>query len=264
MRIISWNVNSVRERLRALRAVVRKYAPDVVCLQETKVADELFPRRAFEDLGLTALAIAGQKGYHGVAIASRLPIRRSWTKAVMGLDEKRHIAVALESGTEIHNLYVPAGGQQPNPDKNPAFARKLAYLRALGDWMRRWPDKAQRSRVLVGDFNVAPLEHDVWDHHHMRRWVTHTEEEIALLDRVQATLPWTDVGRAVIPAEHELFTWWSYRAPAWRRENKGRRLDHAWVSGPLASRIEGFSVAREVRGWKRPSDHAPLVVDLAE
>jgi exodeoxyribonuclease-3 len=261
VRILSWNVNSVRERLRAVGRVVRKYEPDVICLQETKVSDELFPRRAFEKMGFAGIEIAGQKGYHGVAIASRLPIERCFSERIADNPDKRHLAVEV-GGVEIHDVYVPAGGPEPDPDKNPAFARKLDYLRGLATWVEAWPARRTKPRVLVGDLNVAPLEHDVWDHRKMRRTITHTEIEIELFERARRALPWIDVGRQFVPPDQKLYTWWSYRAPNWRRVNKGRRLDHVWVSPALASRLRGFVVAKEVRGWKRPSDHAPVILDI--
>ncbi len=268
MRLVSWNVNSVRERLGLLRRVVRKYAPDVVCLNwgvqvpAIRVADDLFPRDAFARMGFPHLAIAGQKGYHGVAIASRLPFERSWTRRIAANPDKRHCAVQI-AGIEIHDVYVPAGGPIPDPARNPGFARKLAFLRALGRSSARWPDRATKPRILVGDLNVAPLEHDVWDHRAMRRTITHTDLERELLLSVQGALPWIDVARRFVPEPEKLFTWWSHRAREdWRRVNKGRRLDHAWASPALAERLRGFRVATEVRGWKRPSDHAPLIVDV--
>jgi exodeoxyribonuclease III len=263
VRIISYNVNSVRERLRAVRRVVRKYDPDVLCLQETKVVDALFPIQALQEVGLSSVIISGQKGYHGVAIATKAPPLRSWSHSLCGLPDKRHLAVELADGTEVHNLYVPAGGDKPNPDDNPVFARKLAFLRAMQRWFRSWSDRQTKPRVLVGDFNVAPLESDVWDHHKMRRTMTHTAIEVELLNEAQQALPWTDVRQSMLPLDARSFTWWSYRNPKWQTANKGRRLDHAWVSEALRDRIVGYHVATEVRGWKKPSDHAPVIVDLA-
>ncbi len=260
MRLLSWNVNSVRVRLEALRRVVRKYQPDVVCLQETKVVDALFPREAFTRMGFVDLAVAGQKGYHGVAIASRASITSRHRQALASSEDQRHLSV-VTAGLEIHNVYVPAGGPLPDPRLNPAFAHKLDYLRALAAWTRSWPEPEEHPRVLVGDLNVAPLEHDVWDHRRLRRTITHTEAEVSLLEAAQDALPWVDVGRRFVPPQEKLYTWWSHRGD-WRSRMQGRRLDHAWVSSALAPRLRGFQVAVEVRGWRRPSDHAPVIVDL--
>jgi exodeoxyribonuclease-3 len=265
LRILSWNINSLRLRLRSLARLTEKYRPDVVCLQEIKVEDALFPLEAVSRMGFGAVAFKGQKGYHGVAILSRLPFDTTETRRLARSLDARHLAVTLAApwSLELHDLYVPAGGPDPNPERNPKFAHKLAYLRALARWMRRWPAREAARRVLVGDLNVAPLPTDVWSHEKLRRVVTHTEIEVAHLGKVQRAAGWIDVARQVVPPDERLFTWWSYRAPDWARQNKGRRLDHAWVSPALGSAIVDFRVAREARGWRQCSDHAPLVIDLA-
>lgn len=260
MRIASWNINSLRHRVSLLRRFVRKYEPEVICLQETKVPDDLFPVQIFDKLGYRVV-FRGQKGYHGVAIATRGPIERSWSHAIHRTRDTRHIAVQLPCGLEIHNVYFPAGGDDPRPERNPKFAAKLAFIRSATRWMKRWPRDVPR--VLVGDLNVAPLQTDVWSHAKLRRSITHTEIEIALIERMQRSQEWIDVARAFVPPDEKLFTWWSYRAPNFRTVNKGRRLDHIWVSPHLGSALRGFAVTDEVRGWKNPSDHAPLYCDLS-
>jgi exodeoxyribonuclease III len=260
MRVASWNINSLRHRAAGLRRFVRKYEPDVICLQEIKVPDLLFPHHVFDSLGYRHVVFRGQKGYHGVAIASRRPIAESSSRAIGQSRDARHILARIE-GIEIHNVYVPAGGPDPDPVRNPKFAAKLAFLRAMATWMSRWPDR-EAPRLLVGDFNVAPLATDVWSHERMRRTVTHTEIEVAHLARVQRASRWVDVARSFVDPGERLFTWWSYRAPNWRTVDKGRRLDHIWASPSLAGNVSTFQVATEVRGWKNPSDHAPLLCDL--
>lgn len=259
MRIASWNINSVRHRLSLLRRFARKYEPDAICLQETKVRDALFPTEVFDKLGYHVV-YRGQKGYHGVAIATREPAARSWSHAIARTRDTRHIAVELEGGLELHNVYFPAGGDDPRPERNPKFARKLAFIRSATRWMKRWPEGPPR--VLVGDLNVAPLETDVWSHQKLRRSITHTEIEIDLIERMRRSRDWVDVARVFVPPEEKLFTWWSYRAPNFRTANKGRRLDHIWASPSLRDGLSHFHVADEVRGWKNPSDHAPLLVDV--
>ncbi len=261
MKIVSFNVNSVRHRIALVRRFVRKYQPDVLCLQETKVPDALFPTAEFRRLGFDHLVHRGQKGYHGVAIASRLPILASGSFAIDATSDQRHVFAELPSGLELHNLYVPAGGDDPNPERSPKFARKLAFMRAAATWIERWPN--DKPRLLVGDLNVAPLETDVWSHQKLRRTVTHTELEIAHLEAMRRAHRFIDVARVFVPPEEKLFTWWSYRAPNFRTHNRGRRLDHVWASSDLAGALVDFRVADEVRGWKSPSDHAPLVVELA-
>jgi exodeoxyribonuclease-3 len=258
--IASWNVNSVRMRLGALHRFIRKYRPDVLCLQEIKVRDELFPLATLRRMGFTAIAVHGQKGYHGVAIASRRRFADRSSYVIGRTREARHLAVRFDDGLTIHNVYVPAGGPDPDPEANPRFAAKLRFLRSAARWMRAWP--AGERAVLAGDFNVAPLEHDVWSHQKLRRVITHTPIEIDHLTRVQRAHAWVDVAREVVPPERKLYTWWSYRAPDWQRLDKGRRLDHIWVSPTLRPAISDFHVAKEVRGWSQPSDHAPILAYL--
>ncbi len=260
MRLASWNINSLRHRLRSVGTFCRKERPDVLCLQETKVEDALFPRQALARLGFEHIVFSGQKAYHGVAIASRIPIASHFCRDIGRTGEPRHICAALDNGIEVHNIYVPAGGDDPNPDRNPKFARKLAFIRAATRWMRSWHEQP---RLVVGDFNVAPLETDVWSHKMLKRNITHTPIEIEHLDKWQRSGAFVDVAREFVPPEEKLFTWWSYRAPNFRTANKGRRLDHIWAAPCLQSSLKSFRVADEVRGWKTPSDHAPLVCELA-
>lgn len=260
MRVASWNINSLRHRAIVLGRFLRKYEPDVVCLQEIKVPDALFPRDVFTRLGYPHVVHRGQKGYHGVAIASRRPIEESWSHAIGRTLDARHVAARID-GIEIHSVYVPAGGPDPDPERNPKFAAKLAFMRAMARWMARFPDR-EAPRLLAGDLNVAPLPTDVWSHERMRRTVTHTPIEIAHLDDVQRSLGWVDVARTFVDPSERLFTWWSYRAPDWKKVDKGRRLDHLWASPSLSPRVASFRIATEVRGWKNPSDHAPLLCEL--
>ena len=257
MRIVSWNVNSVRFRIRAVRHVLRNQAPDILCLQETKVTDELFPRERLRDLGYVYQAVSGQKGYHGVAIVSRVPL-----ESVRVRVPYRHILATLPGGVILHNIYAPAGGDVPDPDKNPKFAEKLQFFRGLSRWFRGRGVEERRA-VLVGDLNVAPLPCDVWCHKKLIRVVTHTPVEVAALEKLASSLDWIDALRRFVPAPEPLFTWWSYRAPNWKRANKGRRLDHVWVTSGLEYGVASAEVLRTVRGWKLPSDHAPVKIELS-
>ncbi|HEY7699938.1 MAG TPA: exodeoxyribonuclease III [Vicinamibacteria bacterium] len=263
MKILSWNVNSVRLRMRALARILEAHRPDVVCLQETKVQDGEFPFDRFRKLGFPHQALAGQKSYNGVAVLSRVPMTdvlvRDWCRR----RDCRHVQVTLEGVIELHNVYAPAGGELPDPHRNPKFAHKLRFYRELSRWFASRRGEENRL-VLVGDLNVAPLPEDVWSHEKLKRVVTHTEVEVKAVGRLAASLDWVDALRHFLPAPRKLFTWWSYRAPDFRTVNRGRRLDHAWVSPALRDSLAGARVLENVRGWKLPSDHAPVLLTLDE
>ncbi len=260
MRLVTWNVNSVRLRIEALQRLDQALRPDVLCLQETKVVDPLFPRDALLELGYAHLAVSGMKGYNGVAIASRLPLEDVRTQSWCDREDCRHL-IATVDGIEVHCLYVPAGGDIPDAELNPRFAHKLAFFDQVAAWFRQ-ADHGDRPKVLLGDLNVAPLETDVWSHKQMQKVVSHTPVEIARMAELQASLDWVDAVRAFVPPSERLYTWWSYRAADWSLSDRGRRLDHVWVTPELAPRLTGALVIRETRGWLPPSDHVPVVVDL--
>ena len=258
--IATWNINSVRLRIDLVRRVLADHGPDVLCLQETKVIDDAFPRAAFEEAGYPHQVLFGQKNHHGVAIVARQPMqpfdRVDW--CLKG--DARHVRVRLESGLILDNFYVPAGGDEPDAAINPRFEHKLAFLDEMADWSARHADEV--GRILVGDLNVAPLEHDVWSHKQLLKVVSHTPEEVERLDRVMAAGNWHDAMRGLVPPDRKLYTWWSYRNRDWAASDRGRRLDHVWVSRDLAPRVSAMTVLREARDWDKPSDHVPVLVTL--
>lgn len=267
--VTTWNINSVRLRLHLLTRFVKAAQPDVLCLQETKCPDAMFPLRRFKRLGYEHVALNGQKGYHGVAVLSRVPFDSVSVRRFCGKSDARHIAVVLgeraglRDPVTLHNFYVPAGGEEPDPGINPKFAHKLAFL----DEMRECPElrpKGSDRIILAGDLNVAPLEHDVWSHKQLLKVVSHTPIECEKLTGVYAAGGWIDAVRHFIPVPTKLYTWWSYRAPDWAKADRGRRLDHIWVAPALGDRLAGLDVAKHVRGWARPSDHVPVtaVIEL--
>ena len=236
--IATWNINSVRLRLELVTRFLEEQKPDVLCLQETKCPDGQFPTSEFKALGYKHIAINGQKGYHGVAILSRHAFAGEIRRDFCAKGDSRHVAVTLggkAAGLEIHNFYVPAGGDEPDPEVNDKFAHKLAFVDEMADWFRAEP-RAQGRAILVGDLNIAPLEHDVWSHKALLNVVSHTAVEIEKLNAAQAAGQWRDALRKFTPETEKLYTWWSYRSPDWSTADKGRRLDHVWVSPPL---IEG-------------------------
>jgi exodeoxyribonuclease-3 len=266
--VATWNVNSVRLRLDHIERLSRAEAPDILCLQETKVVNSLFPQQAFADLGYHHQAIAGMKSYNGVAILSRVPLHDVQSRVWCERADCRHlsakVALAGSEPVEIHNFYFPAGGDKPDAEINPKFAHKLAFLREVEQWFLA-TYSPRDPLVLVGDLNVAPLETDVYDHKKLSRVITHTPVEILHLGRIQASLSWIDVARRFVPPEEFLFTWWSYRQQGanLREANRGRRLDHMWITPALEGALKDFSVVTDARGWDPASDHVPVVMTLS-
>jgi exodeoxyribonuclease-3 len=263
--VATWNINSVRLRIDLVLRYLAQHRPDVLCLQETKCRDEYFPFAAFRDAGYPHIAISGQKGYHGVAVVSRVPFVNSTRRDFCLKGDARHLHVVFggdANGLELHNFYVPAGGDEPDPEINVKFAHKLAFVDEMADWAKEIKPAAGRS-ILVGDLNIAPLEHDVWSHKALLSVVSHTPIEVEKLQRAQAAGPWVDALRKFVPDDQKLYTWWSYRSPDWSNVDKGRRLDHIWVSPALNEAVKSMRVLRDARGWERPSDHAPVMAQLA-
>jgi exodeoxyribonuclease-3 len=262
LRIATWNINSLRLRLKLLERLVADLWPDVLCLQETKVPDDLFPHDGLPALGFAHVARRGMKGYNGVAILSRLPIREvidspDWCER----GDCRHLHVTLEAASgpvELHDFYVPAGGDIPDRDHNPKFGHKLDFVAEATNWFAA---RTPRRTILVGDLNIAPLEHDVWSHRQLLDVVSHTPVETAALTAWQQT-GFTDALRHFVPADQKLYTWWSYRNRDWRASDRGRRLDHVWVSHDLAPALVSHTVHRDARDWPQGSDHVPVCVEL--
>ena len=260
MRLITWNINSLRLRLGLLAEVVETLRPDVVCLQETKVPDEHFPLDAVKALGFQHVAFKGMKRYNGVAILSKLPLDQIQPHQRCSKDDCRHLAATID-GIELHNLYIPAGGDIPDPELNDKFAHKLKFLTELTDWFST-NRTAQTPMILVGDLNIAPLPTDVWSHKQLLSVVSHTPIEVEMLAALQSSVEWVDGVRHFVPPEESLFSWWSYRSPDWSRNDRGRRLDHIWVTPPLKDSLRSTLIARECRNWTQPSDHVPVLIDL--
>ncbi|MEA2991557.1 MAG: exodeoxyribonuclease [Alphaproteobacteria bacterium] len=267
LKITTWNINSVRFRIDLVARFIKAVRPDILCLQETKSPDDKFPLKRFKRLGYEHVALNGQKGYHGVAVLSRLPFETFNIQSFCGKTDCRHISAVigeragLRDPLTLHNFYVPAGGDTPDPQVNPKFAHKLAFLDEMRDCATLRPASSERS-ILLGDLNVAPLEHDVWSHKQMLRVVSHTPLECEKLVAVQKAGSWFDALRHFVPEPAKLYTWWSYRAPDWRTADKGRRLDHIWVAPALAEQLRDLKISKELRGWMQPSDHVPVTLTV--
>lgn len=264
LRLATWNINSVRLRMGLVKKLVESHAPDVLCLQETKCADDSFPFNDVKKLGFAHVAIHGQKGYHGVATFSRYPFVTTAKERWADKDDARHLATTFASGplegVTVHNFYVPAGGDEPDPTINPKFAHKLQFVRELEQWSERIAETGKR--IMVGDLNIAPHESDVWSHKQLLKIVSHTPIETEGLDAVRRAGAWVDAVRRHVPHPEKLYSWWSYRAAEWDASDRGRRLDHIWTSADVAERTTGVETLRDARGWERPSDHVPVILTV--
>ncbi|UFP92582.1 exodeoxyribonuclease III [Gloeobacter morelensis] len=252
--VATWNVNSINVRLGGVCAWLSAHRPEVLCLQETKVPDERFPVAAFEALGY-AVAFAGQKAYNGVAIVSRKPI----TAVHRGLpgdeaEAPRRLIAATVEGTQIINVYVP-NGSEVGSEK---FAYKLLWLERLRQYLHADFDPKE-AVLLCGDFNIAPEERDVWDPKAVAGKVLFHPDEHAALERIR-TWGFIDAFR-LHSLEAGQFSWWDYRAAAFRR-NLGMRIDHIWVSGPLAERCSACWIDAQPRAQPSPSDHVPVAASF--
>jgi exodeoxyribonuclease-3 len=257
--IATWNINSLRLRQSLLHKLMAGLRPDIICLQETKVPDALFPEAIAGEIGFAHVLKRGMKGYNGVAILSRLPITRvDDTPDWCAKNDCRHLAASLENGLTVHNFYVPAGGDIPDREQNVKFGHKLDFIaEARAHFGAYKPARA----ILVGDLNIAPLEHDVWSHKQLLSIVSHTPPETERLNAWMAQ-GFIDAVRHFVPAEEKLYTWWSYRNRDWELSNRGRRLDHVWVTPDLVAGLRGYKILREARNWEQPSDHVPVAVTL--
>lgn len=262
MKIATWNINSVRLRAPLALRFLREHQPDVLCLQETKCPNDVFPAKEFAKLGYTHQAVHGQKGYNGVAILSRLPFASEGTDDFCREGHCRQLRVTFENGLELHDFYVPAGGDIPDPKANPKFDHKLDFLTRMEKFFGKRKDGAKTPVVLVGDLNVAPMEHDVWSHKQLLNIVSHTPVETELLKKVQAAFDWIDVTRFFVPEAEKIFSWWSYRAADWEASDRGRRLDHIWASPALKAALKSQAIVKKMRGWEKASDHVPVIAEF--
>ncbi|MEE9346910.1 MAG: exodeoxyribonuclease III [Robiginitomaculum sp.] len=270
IKIATWNINSVRLRIAQVIRFGAEQSPDIICLQEIKCLGEQFPYDDFRAAGYEHIEVSGQKGYHGCATVSKIPIERLPT-SFCPVGEARHVSVrVVPNGSddfELHNFYIPAGGDEANIETNPKFKHKLEFLEAMRCYFTERFKVGDSQQVLVGDFNIAPHENDVWSHKQLLKVISHTPLEVGILKDLQNAHDFIDVARALIPEDEKLFSWWSYRSRDINKSDRGRRLDHIWVSQALKTQaLDGgraaLEVHRDCRFWERPSDHAPITLVL--
>lgn len=262
MKIATWNINSVRLRINNVLRLLEEEQPDILCLQETKAQDSDFPLQAFHDAGYVHTVFSGEKSYNGVALISRVPLKNVQTLNCAGKNDKRHIAAELKGGVLLHNFYVPAGGDIPDRNQNEKFGHKLDFVDEMGKWFKKNASKSA-PMILVGDLNIAPLEHDVWSHKQLLSVVSHTPIEVEKFTRMQEVVGWADVARHFVSPTEKLYSWWSYRNQDWRKSDRGRRLDHIWVTEPLQKSLKTNRILKDWRDCEQPSDHVPIIMEIA-
>lgn len=254
MKIASWNVNSLKVRMPHFEAWVQAAAPDVVALQEIKMETSAFPVDAMRALGYEAV-VSGQKTYNGVAILSRTPLSDAVTEVPGYGDGQRRVLAATVGDLRIIDLYV-VNGQEVGSDK---YRYKLEWLEAVRAWiadeMRRHP-----KLIVLGDFNIAPEDRDVHDPESWFERVLCSTSERDAFNRLCALGLHDSFRIQESNAGH--YSWWDYRAAAFRR-NQGLRIDLVLVSEALRARVHAVGIDREPRTWERPSDHAPVWVEIS-
>lgn len=261
MKIATWNLNSIRRRLDLLTKLIQSEEPDIILLQETKVINELFPYAAIKALGYNYLHYEGQKSYNGVAILSKIAVEKSFSLNLFN-EDKRHYAIKVKD-VEIHNFYVPAGGDIPDISINPKFKHKLAYINLIQEWFKA--NRTNRDKIiLAGDLNIAPYEHDVWSSKQLANVVSHTSVERSSFLELKRQLNLIDSARYFVPLDEKFYTWWSYRNIDWQKTNRGRKLDHILISKNLQHRLVSGRALSHIRAWDSPSDHVPYIIKIRD
>lgn len=253
MKIATWNVNSIRVRLPHIIDWLSKQQPDVLCLQETKVVDELFPAEALQEVGYESI-YCGQKTYNGVAILSKSTAEDVLRQPDVLKDEQKRCIVATIDNIRVVNVYVP-NGSEVGSDK---YQYKLQWLKQLHAHMTK-ELKLYEQLVIVGDYNIAPEDSDVHDPKAWQGSVLVSKKE---RDAFQAMIAMglVDVFRQ-FEQEQDSYSWWDYRAAAFRR-NRGLRIDHILCSEPLSQQCHSCVIDKEPRSWEKPSDHAPVIAEF--
>jgi len=258
VRIATWNVNSIKQRIDSARTWLSERKPDIVCLQETKCVDDGFPRMEFESLGYN-VAVHGQKTFNGVAVLSKFP----FDEVNQGLpgddadDHARFLEAVVSTGTgalRVASIYLPNG----NPPQTEKYTYKIAWMKRLSAYARKRLS-LEEPLVLAGDYNVIPAAADA---RNPQAWIDdalflpRTRDEF----RTLVNLGFTDAVRATSD-DPGLYTFWDYQAGAWQKNN-GIRIDHVLLSPTAADKLHNVGIDRHVRTWEKPSDHVPVWVDL--
>ena len=230
------------------------------------IVDQVASFKDFKKMGFVNTEVYGIKGDNGICIASKYRIDSVNKQIFYKKDDARHINVEFiykKKKINIHNFYVPAGGDEPDPKVNEKFKQKLKFL---DEATKLFYDKKSKNKdyvILVGDLNIAPHENDVWSHKQLKNVVSHTEIERAKLLDILESGNFIDTLKKLIPSSENLFTWWSYRSPDFRLNNRGRRLDHIWINKKSSLKLIKAKIIKEYRELEKPSDHVPVVLELS-
>ncbi|MGL5034820.1 MAG: exodeoxyribonuclease III, partial [Microcystaceae cyanobacterium] len=262
MKIATWNVNSVRSRQQHLVDWLTDNPVDVLCLQETKVIDQDFPRSPFTELGYH-LAIAGQKSYNGVAIFSREPLQEIaigfapilGTEMTQDFDQQKRVISGVVNGIRVINLYVP-NGSEVNSEK---YRYKLAWLQLLKRYLSQLQQSNYPDFCVCGDFNIALKDIDIYDPKGKENYIGASPLERETLEDI-LSLGLQDAFRK-FNQESGQFSWWDYRMGNFQR-NRGWRIDHHYLTEKLYEKAKDCVIDREPRTWEKPSDHTPVIVEL--
>ncbi len=261
--LATWNINSVRLRIRLVTRFLRTFQPDILCLQEIKCLAEQFPARTLARAGYPYQAVHGQKGYHGVAIVSRFPLTDITSRLFCEIDHARHVSARVDFGrgpVALHNFYIPAGGHEPDPLVNPKFKHKLDFLSELKSW---FGEAAFADRqIICGDFNIVPTPMDGWKGADADGDIFHTDKERTQLARLMST-GLHDLYRVHAPDE-QAFSWWDYRGGAFHRK-QGLRIDFVLATDAVKDRLKDATIDRDYRKKKdglTASDHAPVIAEI--
>ena len=271
LKIATWNINSVRLREPLVLEFLAEHDPDILCLQEIKCQNDQFPRKNFAEMGYAHMEVAGMKAYHGAATISKLPLHRLPT-AFCPLEHARHVSTGVQIGNkdfELHNFYIPAGGDVADREVNDKFGHKLDFYENLRSYFEGRFQEGDAQQMIVGDFNIAPHEHDVWSSKQLQKVVSHTPLEREVMETFRQSHDFIDTSRRWADEEDKLYSWWSYRARDVMKSNRGRRLDHIWVSPAMEASIDAagpdsHTIHVDYRTKHKPSDHVPMmqVIDV--
>ena len=259
MKIATWNINSVRLRKENVINFLKKERIDILCLQETKTVNENFPITFFNNYGYIHSYIRGEKSYNGVAILSKIPFKNKSFHNFCNLNDTRHIKVELRNNITIHNFYVPAGGDIADIKLNPKFKHKLQFMEEMINFLKK---EKFKNRLVLGDFNIAPFENDVWSHKSLLNVVSHTKPETNYFSKLLKYGVFEDIVRNHFKRDDKIYSWWSYRNKDWKKSNRGRRLDHILISKNIKKNIQSVKIYRGIRDEKKPSDHVPISITL--